>query len=188
MVPATSRLPRLDRGGDGSCILEAVAGAGKSTTIVEAATRIKGSSILIVFNAEPAKELQQKLAAKGVDWKKANAGTVHSYGLKAYRYTFKNFQVEENKVRNLVEEMIAIHHDEAGDRFQPYADTEPYAPISARLSDTQKSARSASSGRLRTANNGLTSSIGSISLRMFSSARRETEPAASPCPGLSTLR
>jgi DNA helicase-2/ATP-dependent DNA helicase PcrA len=95
--------------GEGSCVLEAVAGAGKSTTIIEAARRIKGQSALVAFNKKIADELKLKLDKIGLDWKKAQAGTVHSFGLKAYKNTFKDFVVDEHKVKKIVDIMVNDH-------------------------------------------------------------------------------
>lgn len=55
--------------GDGNAIVVAVAGSGKSTTIVEANKRVRGSSIFLAFNKSIAEELKQR----GI-----NARTFHS--------------------------------------------------------------------------------------------------------------
>lgn len=117
--------------GQGSCVLEAVAGAGKSTTIVEAAIRAKGTSILICYNTAPARELQDKLTERGVDWKKARASTVHSAGVNAYKRTFPNWKLDEHKVSKLVEEMCQTTHDENGEplRERGFLDVRPYASV-----------------------------------------------------------
>lgn len=55
--------------GNGNAIVEAVAGSGKSTTIIEAMKLVKGNSIFLAFN----KAIADELKAKGV-----NARTFHS--------------------------------------------------------------------------------------------------------------
>lgn len=55
--------------GEGNAIIDAVAGSGKSTTIVEALNRVKGSSIFLAFN----KSIADELKSRGV-----NARTFHS--------------------------------------------------------------------------------------------------------------
>lgn len=55
--------------GRGNAIVEAVAGSGKSTTIIEAMKLVQGSSIFLAFN----KSIADELKAKGV-----NARTFHS--------------------------------------------------------------------------------------------------------------
>lgn len=55
--------------GKGNAIVEAVAGSGKSTTIIEAMKLVRGSSLFLAFN----KAIAEELKAKGV-----NARTFHS--------------------------------------------------------------------------------------------------------------
>ncbi len=55
--------------GAGNAIVEAVAGSGKTTTIVEALSRVKGSSLFLAFN----KSIAEELKSRGV-----NARTFHS--------------------------------------------------------------------------------------------------------------
>jgi len=55
--------------GSGNAIVEAVAGSGKTTTIVEALKRVHGTSIFLAFN----KSIAEELKARGV-----NARTFHS--------------------------------------------------------------------------------------------------------------
>ena len=88
--------------GTGSCVLEAVAGAGKTTTLIEAVDLAKGSVALLAYNRKIADEIKGKLQKRGIDWKKANAGTVHSFGLSAFKKTFPNFEVNERKVANII--------------------------------------------------------------------------------------
>jgi DNA helicase II / ATP-dependent DNA helicase PcrA len=94
------------KSGSGSCVLEAVAGAGKSTTLVEAARLIPGQVALRAYNKSAGEELKAKLAKAGLDWKKAQAGTVHSFGFKAYSKQRPNVKVDGNKVRTLVDVMV----------------------------------------------------------------------------------
>jgi superfamily I DNA/RNA helicase len=87
--------------GSGSCVLEAVAGAGKTTTILQAVKKTAGSAIILAYNKKIAEELKEKLKRDGVDWKKAEAATVHSIGLRAFRKRFPGAGVNENKIANL---------------------------------------------------------------------------------------
>ena len=88
--------------GKGSCVLEAVAGAGKTTTLIEAVERAEGSVALLAYNKKIADEISGKLAARRIDWKKAKAGTVHSFGLGAYKKTFPKVKVEGGKVTDIL--------------------------------------------------------------------------------------
>jgi DNA helicase-2/ATP-dependent DNA helicase PcrA len=92
--------------GSGSCVLEAVAGSGKTTTILAAVENMRGCSAILAYNKKIAEEIKGKLQARGIDWKRANAGTVHSFGFNAYRKTFPNVQVNEYKVANLIDAAI----------------------------------------------------------------------------------
>lgn len=71
--------------GRGSCVLEAVAGAGKTTTLLAAVERIQGQVAILAYNRKIADEIKGKLKARGIDFKKAQAGTVHSFGFAAFR-------------------------------------------------------------------------------------------------------
>lgn len=77
----------------GNAVVEAVAGSGKTTTIVEALSRVQGSSIFLAFN----KSIADELKARGV-----NARTFHSltYGPVT---RFKNTrQVDSDKLRRIM--------------------------------------------------------------------------------------
>jgi superfamily I DNA/RNA helicase len=90
--------------GSGSCVIEAVAGAGKTTTLLEAVDRTGGGVAIVAYNKKIADELKMKLAKRGVDWKTAEAGTVHSFGLRAYTKTFgkDNVTIDEGKLAGLI--------------------------------------------------------------------------------------
>lgn len=88
--------------GSGSCVLEAVAGAGKTTTLIEAVERTQGSVALLAYNRKIADEIKAKLQKRGIDWKKANANTVHGFGLGAYKKAFPKVQVNSNKTTGIL--------------------------------------------------------------------------------------
>ena len=89
--------------GKGSTVLEAVAGAGKTTVLLEAAEKMPGQVAIMAYNKKIAEEIKGKLQKRGVDWKKAQAGTVHSFGFKAYGKQRPNVRVDGNKIRKLVD-------------------------------------------------------------------------------------
>jgi ATP-dependent DNA helicase UvrD/PcrA len=100
--------------GNGSCVLEAVAGAGKTTTLVEGVRRMKGQVFLGAYNTKMGAELKARIAAMGLpafgkDGKEA--GTFHSAGWKALLNANENLKgnkdaVNDKKVRNIVEQMF----------------------------------------------------------------------------------
>ena len=99
--------------GSGSCVLEAVAGAGKTTTLLEAVDRTGGGVAILAYNKMIAEEIKGKLLKRGVDWKTAEAGTVHSFGFRAYRKAFPKVQVEGGKTFAVLDQMFKgapAHH------------------------------------------------------------------------------
>lgn len=92
--------------GSGSCVLEAVAGSGKTTTILNVVAKMAGSSAILAYNKKIADEIKEKLNKAGIDWKKAEAGTVHSFGFRFYRKSFPNVEVKDSKVQDLFDNMF----------------------------------------------------------------------------------
>lgn len=76
----------------GNAIVEAVAGSGKTTTIVEALKRVRGTSIFLAFN----KSIAEELKARGV-----NARTFHSLTYSAVTSHKGTRTVDTNKLRRL---------------------------------------------------------------------------------------
>ena len=92
--------------GSGSCVLEAVAGAGKSTTLLHSVSLFSGQVALLAYNKKIADELKEKLAKAGHDWKKAQAGTTHSFGFSAYRKAVPSVKVDDDKVSKIFDATI----------------------------------------------------------------------------------
>ena len=65
----------------GNAIIEAVAGAGKSTTLVEGLRFMKGTTMLTAFNKKAAEDLQSKVS----DQSRCEIGTVHSFGFRLFK-------------------------------------------------------------------------------------------------------
>lgn len=84
--------------GEGNAIVEAVAGSGKTTTIVEAMNRIGGSAIFLAFN----KAIAEELKARGV-----NAKTFHSLCYGPVMRSRGAFTIDASKVRNLMYDNFA---------------------------------------------------------------------------------
>lgn len=110
--------------GTGNAVVIAVAGAGKSTTMVKAASFMKGSVFLTAFNKHAATDLQTKLKEKGVG-ANVRAGTMHGAGFSALRYARKsmNLQVDGYKLANLYDEHFC---DSAGRDWHP---NKPFGPF-----------------------------------------------------------
>jgi superfamily I DNA/RNA helicase len=70
--------------GHGSAFVEAVAGAGKTTTLIEACSRMSGQVAFVAFNKKIADEITAKIHAAGLS-QKVYTGTFHKFGLAAWR-------------------------------------------------------------------------------------------------------
>lgn len=106
--------------GTGSAVLEAVAGAGKTTTVMKGAALMRGSATFLAFNSKIVKELQERLAASGMsggDWRvRKEAKTFHSVGLSAMKKAFPDKgwaragqaadKPDEKKVLKIAESLI----------------------------------------------------------------------------------
>jgi DNA helicase-2/ATP-dependent DNA helicase PcrA len=97
--------------GDGSCVLEAVAGAGKTTVLVAAARLFRGSCVYLAFGKKAGAELNDRLKAEGHDWKKAEGGTCHSFGWRGVRKLFKGIKIAgmdgvPKKVATIIDDML----------------------------------------------------------------------------------
>jgi DNA helicase-2/ATP-dependent DNA helicase PcrA len=87
--------------GTSSIVLIAVAGAGKTTTILEAADGMRGNTIILAYNKKIADEIKAKLKKRGVDWKRCEAATTHSIGLRNYKRAVPGVIVKGDKVGSL---------------------------------------------------------------------------------------
>lgn len=95
------------REGQGSAIVEAVAGAGKSTVLVEAARVIRGSTLILAYGAKAAEDLRAKLDGAKIDWRKAVASTVHAQGWKALRKAGTPELIGPKKVLLILDALVA---------------------------------------------------------------------------------
>lgn len=109
----------------GNVAVNAVAGSGKTTTIVEAAKRLKGSAYLAAFNKKMGEELQARVA--GIPGKQA--GTFHSIGYKALAGRFGPLTVKAKKIS-----------DEWYERAQDHAKLAELGPSVAKLASLAKQA------------------------------------------------
>lgn len=83
--------------GTGSCILEAVAGAGKTTTLVKALQLMFGTIFFGAYNKKIAVDIQSKAPSK----EGLVISTMHAAGLAAWKKVCKFPQVDGDKVRNI---------------------------------------------------------------------------------------
>lgn len=102
--------------GTGSAVLEAVAGAGKTTTLVNGVSRMEGNVFIGAYN----KKMGDELSSKTSHLPKCRAGTFHSAGFGALRYWLKGKNIratiDDKKVRKIVERIV---HETPYEEFVP---------------------------------------------------------------------
>ena len=103
-VPSAQQQAYFDflREGSGSVILEAAAGAGKSTTLVQGLQHMQGTVFLGAYNKKAAEDLKSKVAAQGSPSSSVRVGTMHSAGFGTWRRFAPNTKVSPYKVNDLI--------------------------------------------------------------------------------------
>lgn len=93
----------VDQGSGRNLQVEAVAGSGKTTTLVEACSRMQGSVAFCAYNKKIADEIKVRIANMG----NVNAGTFHSFGFAAWRNANPGakLRVEGGKLRILAAQL-----------------------------------------------------------------------------------
>lgn len=85
----------------GHLMVSAVAGSGKTFSLLECMKRVKGDSIFVAFNKSIASELAQKVPAHVI------AQTLHSFGLKAITKSFGWCKVDGKKLNHIMQQIPA---------------------------------------------------------------------------------
>lgn len=93
-----------------SIILSAVAGSGKTSTLIEMLKATNGSVAFCAFNKAIAKEIEYKINQKNID-KDVKVGTVHSFGFGALRRAYSRINVDGNKLQNISREEFNNEHE-----------------------------------------------------------------------------
>lgn len=86
--------------GQGNAFIEAVAGAGKTTTLVEALRLMPGSAAFTAYNKKIAMEIEaktQKLAKQNL-----RVGTFHSFGFNTWRRVYRGVRVDDRGKSDLM--------------------------------------------------------------------------------------
>lgn len=110
--------------GQGNAFVVAVAGAGKTTTILHAVERMTGTVAFVAYNKKIADEISAKLKARGtfdaskpwlpiaVGQAQAQAGTFHSFGFKIWRKMNPKVELNEKaKWDAILEGVDKIWHE-----------------------------------------------------------------------------
>lgn len=87
--------------GRGNAIIEAVAGAGKTTTLVHALKLMKGSVAFAAYNRKIADEIRGRIPEGA---KNIRAGTFHSFGMSAWLRAYPDCKVDHRKTDVLMEQ------------------------------------------------------------------------------------
>jgi len=85
--------------------IEAVAGAGKTTTLVELARLVASNGAFLAFNRAIADEIGRKLAAAGISEGQVAAKTFHSVGLRAWKGMAPKARTDANKMDVVMEQI-----------------------------------------------------------------------------------
>lgn len=89
--------------GVGSAVLEAVAGSGKTTTLIKALDLMGGTIFFGAYNKKIAEEIKSR--AREQDG--LNIATMHSAGFSAWRKVAKYVKIDGDKVRNIFREAVS---------------------------------------------------------------------------------
>lgn len=102
LSPQQSAAVNWINSGSGSIILEAVAGAGKTTTLVQMLASTEGSVAFCAYNKAIANEIATKVEPLGLG-NRVSTGTCHSFGFSAIRKAFPRAKVDGRKLLTLAE-------------------------------------------------------------------------------------
>lgn len=92
---------RWVRDGKGNLILIAVAGAGKTTTVLNMSTMMGGHVAYCAYNTKIADEIKAKLKAANIP-SRIQAGTFHSFGFRNWRKMAPKVEVKKDKIEDLI--------------------------------------------------------------------------------------
>lgn len=91
-------------------LIEAVAGAGKTTTLVEVCKFISGNAVFLAFNKKIATDIGLKLRAAGIEERTVKASTFHAAGFAAWRREAPGVRVNDEKSDQLMDELKVPQH------------------------------------------------------------------------------
>lgn len=100
--------------GQGSTVVVAVAGAGKTTTLVEALRRTDGTVAFAAYNRAIAAEIKARVEPLGLG-NRVTVGTCHSFGLKAWNRHARGCRIDDKKMQGIADRL------EVPDEFRTFA-------------------------------------------------------------------
>jgi DNA helicase-2/ATP-dependent DNA helicase PcrA len=109
-IPSPQQAAVIDwvRTGSGSAFIEAVAGSGKTTTLIEALKKTRGTVAFAAYNKKIVAEIKEKTAALNLG-NQVKVGTFHSFGLNAWRRVYPSVKVDDKlKTQKTIEKFREI--------------------------------------------------------------------------------
>lgn len=91
--------------GSGNLILQAVAGAGKTTTLIQGLSRMEGSVFFGAYNRKIADEIKAKASKAKVDRNGIYINTLHGCCFSDWRRLHKQVSVDDRKVQKIVDDI-----------------------------------------------------------------------------------
>jgi DNA helicase-2/ATP-dependent DNA helicase PcrA len=107
----------------GHCALEACAGSGKTTTLVKAAPRMRGTKFMGAFNKTIADELGRAIRIEDPRSHTVTAATLHSAGFTTWRQKYPKSQLMQDKLRRLCREILVQARNPSWEKCSDYACT-----------------------------------------------------------------
>lgn len=106
LIPSTQQQVIYDwvANGSGNAVLEAVAGAGKTTTLIEAVRLMRGTVAFAAYNKKIAVEIQDRVS-RAETTAQVKAGTFHSFGFQAWRKVAPKVRVDDRKTAGIFDEL-----------------------------------------------------------------------------------
>lgn len=91
--------------GSGSAVIEAVAGAGKTTTLIESLKLTQGNVAFCAYNKAIANEISERVAPLQLG-NRIKAGTVHSFGNAMLRKAFSRTKLDSKKLNIIADKVV----------------------------------------------------------------------------------
>lgn len=95
--------------GTGNILLIAAAGCGKTTTLIQALFRMEGNVFFGAYNKSAAADIKAKATKARADRRGIKISTVHGSGYYDFKSAFPRTEVDDNKVRNIIEGIKQLH-------------------------------------------------------------------------------
>lgn len=105
-----SIMDAVEHGTDNLLVI-AVAGAGKTTTLIEALSRMLGSIAFAAYNKRISEEIKEKVTSRNIG-SNVDVKTFHAFGYAAWRNKYRKTQIDADKIRNIVNRLKVNRRDE----------------------------------------------------------------------------